>query len=174
MKSSSASSNSLKSIPPPPSSGGRISGFLPFIYLVIDVYILVTLKSMNVDDYPCKCAITSHVKKIINIIIAMIISGLALLVIGLTLAYYYMSSNIMFVLLPIMLGGLFVTGLQIYYSYLLITYVNTLVDTKCECVSSTFKNSIKTYGYFRIVIASLSAFMLLFATAFMTIRSVRK
>lgn len=173
MKSSSASSNSLKSIPPP-SSGGRMPGFLPFLYLVIDVYILVTLKSMNVDDYQCKCAVTSHVKKIINIIIAMIISGLALLVIGIILAYYYMSSNMMFVLLPIMLGGLFITGLQIYYSYLLITYVNTLVNTKCECVSNTFKNSLKTYGYFRIVISSFSALMLLLVSGFIAFRAIRK
>ncbi len=172
MKSSSASS--LKSIPPPPSNGGRVSGILPFIYLVIDVYILVTLKSMNVDDYPCKCAITSHVKKIINIVIAMIISGLALLVIGMILFYYYLSTHNIVLLLPVILGGLFVTGLQIYYSYLLITYVNTLVNNKCDCVSSTFKNSLKTYGYFRIVISSLSALMFLIVFGFMAASAIRK
>ena len=173
MKSSSASSNSLKSIPPP-SGGMSISRFLPIIYLIIDVYILVTLKSMNIDDYPCKCAVTSHVKKIINIIIAMIISGLALFVITMILVYYYMASNMMAVLLPIMLGGLFVTGLQIYYSYLLITYVNTLVNTKCECVSNNFKNGLKVYGYFRIVLSSLSVLMLLAAFMFLSYKAISK
>jgi hypothetical protein len=169
-------SASLKSThtPPPPSGAMSISRILPIIYLIIDVYILVTLKSMNVDNYPCKCAVTSQVKKIINIIIAMIVSGLALLVIDMVLFYYYMSSHNMALLLPVMLGGLFVTGIQIYYSYLLITYVNTLVNTNCECVSSTFKNGLKTYGYFRIITSSLSALMVLFATVFMIYAMVRK
>ena len=169
-------SASLKSThtPPPPSGAMSVSRILPIIYLIIDVYILFTLKSMNVDNYQCKCAVTSHVKKIINIIIAMIISGLALIVISMILFYYYMSSHNMALLLPIMLGGLFVTGLQIYYSYLLITYVNTLVNTNCECVSNTFKNGLKTYGYFRIVISSFSALMVLFAAVFMIYTMARK
>jgi hypothetical protein len=175
MKSKSASSNSLKVTPAPTQPGAmNITRILPLLYLIIDVYILVTLKGMNVDDYPCKCAVTTHVKKIINIIIAMIVSGLALMVLAIILFYYYMSSHNMSLLIPILLGGLFVVGLQIYYSYLLITYSNTLTDTKCECITSNFKTGIKVYGYFRIVLASLSALMLLFASVFAIVSAFRK
>ncbi len=172
MKSSSSSSNSLKT-DQPPKGAMNISRILPLIYLIIDVYILVTLKGMNVDDYPCKCAVTSHVKKIINIIIAMIVSGLALMVLMLIL-FSYMSSNNMGILMIILLGALFVVGLQIYYSYLLITYSNTLTNTKCECVSDNFKTGIKVYGYFRIILASFTALGGLFAIIFMTYNMLRK
>ena len=173
MKYSSRSSNSLKTIPSQ-SGSMNINRILPLLYLIIDIYILVKLKAMNVDNYPCKCAVTMHVKKIINTIIAMIVSGLVLLVIAMILFYYYMFSHNMLLLIPILLGGLSMVGLQIYYSYLLITYSNTLINTKCECISDNFKTSIKVYGYFRIVLSSFLALIMLFFSVFVIPSVFRK
>ena len=175
MKYNSHSSNSLKTTQTQ-SGNMNTSGILPLLYLIMDIYILVKLKGMNVDNYPCKCAVTIHVKKIINTIIAMIVSGLVLLVIAMILFYYYMFSHNMMLLIPILLGGLSMVGLQIYYSYLLITYSNTLIDTKCECISDNFKTSIKVYGYFRIILSSFLALMMLFfsVSVFVIASSFRK
>jgi hypothetical protein len=152
----------------------NITRILPLLYLIIDIYILFRLKGMNVDNYPCKCAVTIHIKKIINIIIAMIVSGLVLLVIGMILFYYYLFSHNMLLLIPLLLGGLFMVGLQIYYAYLLITYSNTLIDTKCECISDNFKTSIKVYGYFRIILLSFFALAMLFSSIFIMSSTFRK
>lgn len=127
---------------------------VPIIMLMIDVYIFHSMQEIKQDNYQCKCAQTSHVSKISQTII--IIIGLQLLtsIITFVLMMGTFIPSIMGLLSLIMIV---VTGMQIYYIYLMITYLSDLKKNNCTCVNTNVTDVLFYYAWTRIALLVMGA-----------------
>lgn len=124
---------------------------LSIIYLFIDVYIYRTSQSMLDSNYQCKCGQTWQIKRLTEIIFSIICIQLGVLIISFVMTLIGNNTALMIVSKLLGLGMIALLGLQIYYIYLMITYVNDLKQNKCLCVDETFTNTLFYYGWFKII-----------------------
>ena len=124
---------------------------LSIIYLFIDVYIYRTSQSMLDTNYQCKCGQTWQIKRLTEIIFSIICIQLGVLIISFVMTLIGNNTALMIVSKLLGLGMIALLGLQIYYIYLMITYVNDLKQNKCLCVDETFTNTLFYYGWFKII-----------------------
>ena len=142
-----------------------VSLILSIIYLFIDIYIYKTSMSMLDTNYACKCGQTWQLKQLTNIIFSII--SLQFGLIGIMLILVLLQSmltapNMTFLKVMMVLMGLIalaLMGLQIYYIYLMITYVDDLKKNKCMCVDKTYTDTLFYYGWFKIVLIVLLIFI---------------
>ena len=126
---------------------------LSIIILIIDVYIFRHVQTIKRDDYQCKCGKTWQVNKISDMIIAIISISLVNLIIQLFLSSY--PGNRMIISLMTLVS--FVSfGIQIYYIYLMISYLNDLKKTNCKCVDTTLVDTMFYYSYGKIALMSIA------------------
>ncbi len=117
------------------------------IILMIDVYIFQSMQEIKQDNYECKCAQTYHVRKISETII--IIIGLQLLISIIT--FILMTGTfIPSVIALLSLSMMVVAGMQIYYIYLMITYLSELKKNNCMCVNKNVTDVLFYYAWARI------------------------
>jgi hypothetical protein len=135
-----------------------LSVILPLIYLFLDLYIYKTSLSMLDSNYQCKCGQTWQLKQLSDVIFTIISLQVSLIVIALILTSLNTISN-MYVLKGLILFvgliGLALMGLQIYYIYLMITYVNDLKKNNCLCVDKTYSDTLFYYGWVKIIFTVL-------------------
>jgi hypothetical protein len=138
-----------------------VSLILSIIYLFIDIYIYRTSMSMLDTNYACKCGQTWQLKQLSNTIFTIISLQLGLIVIMLILTLLQSMltvPNMTFIKVMMLLMGLIalaLMGLQIYYIYLMLTYVNDLKKNKCVCVDKTYTDTLFYYGWFKIILIVL-------------------
>jgi hypothetical protein len=124
------------------------------IILMIDVYIFQSMQEISKDNYECKCAQTYHVSKISQTII--IIIGLQLLISIIT--FILMSGTFIPLIIGLFsLSMLVVTGMQIYYIYLMITYLSDLKKNNCTCVNTNVTDVLFYYAWARVALLVLGA-----------------
>jgi hypothetical protein len=143
----------------------RLPLMIPFIIiLMIDVYIFRQLQDIKKDDYPCKCGQTTHVTNISNTIITLISISLIVLIIQLYLTGIDNKTILMAKISGLI--SLIAFGVQIYYLYIMISYLNKLKDSKCECVDQTLTNTMFYYAYTKIGIMAFSILFLIIIVVF--------
>jgi hypothetical protein len=118
------------------------------IILMIDVYIFQSMQEIAKDNYECKCAQTYHVTKISQTIIIIIGLQLLLSIITFLLMTGTFVQSIMGLLSLLMIV---VTGMQIYYIYLMITYLSDLKKNNCTCVNKNVTDVLFYYAWARIL-----------------------
>jgi len=145
---------------------------LSIIYLFIDVYIYRTSQSMLDSNYQCKCGQTWQIKRLTEIIFTIICIQLGVLIISFVMTLISNNTALMVIskLLGLAMIGLF--GLQIYYIYLMITYINDLKENKCLCVDETFTNTLFYYGWFKIISLVLATLLIIF-TMFVFFKAIK-
>lgn len=117
------------------------------IILMIDVYIFQSMQEIKQDNYQCKCAQTFHVSKISETI--MIIIGLQLLISIIT--FILMSGTFIPLIIGLLsLSMVVIAGMQIYYIYLMITYLRDLKKNNCMCVNKNVTDVLFYYAWARI------------------------
>jgi hypothetical protein len=137
------------------------------IILMIDVYIFQSMQEIKQDNYECKCAQTYHVRKISETII--IIIGLQLLISIIT--FILMTGTfIPSVIALLSLSMMVVAGMQIYYIYLMITYLSELKKNNCMCVNKNVTDVLFYYAWARI--ATLVLGVITFIMAMYMIRNI--
>ena len=138
-----------------------VSLVLSIIYLFIDIYIYRTSMSMLDTNYACKCGQTWQLKQLSNTIFTII--SLQFGLIGIMLILVLLQSmltipNMTFIKIMtvlMVLIGFALIGLQIYYIYLMLTYLNDLKKNKCMCVDKTYTDTLFYYGWFKIALSVL-------------------
>ncbi len=120
---------------------------MAIIILMIDVYIFQSMQEIKQSNYQCKCAQTYHVSKISESIL--IIIGLQLLtsIITFVLMSGTFAPSVIALLSLIMLAA---AGMQIYYIYLMITYLSDLKKNNCTCVNKNLTDVLFYYAWARI------------------------
>ena len=127
------------------------------ICFLIDLYILYNTQEILKPEYTCTCAKTYHVKSISQSI--MIIIGLNFIVLT---SMFLLSSGYNKLFHPLLILLSFVgICVQVYYLYLMITYINELKKNNCECVDPTFVNTVYYYAWTRIALAVAGFIMVL-------------
>ena len=132
------------------------------IILMIDVYIFQSMQEIKQDNYQCKCAQTYHVSKISETIIIIIGLQLLLSIITFILMVETFIPSIMGLLSLLMIV---VTGMQIYYIYLMITYLSDLKKNNCTCVNKNVTDVLFYYAWARVallVIGVITFIMVMF------------
>lgn len=138
-----------------------VSLILSIIYLFLDVYIYRTSMTMLDDNYACKCGQTWQLKQLSNTIFTIIslqfgLIGIMLILTLLQSMLTIPNMNVLKIMMVLMgLIGLALMGLQIYYIYLMITYVNDLKKNKCMCVDKNYTDTLFYYGWFKITLTVL-------------------
>jgi hypothetical protein len=123
------------------------SMIMMIIILMIDVYIFQSMQEIKQDNYQCKCAQTTHVSKISETI--MIIIGLQLLVSIIT--FILMSGTFIPSIIGLLsLSMIVIAGMQIYYIYLMITYLSDLKKNNCTCVNTNVTDVLFYYAWARV------------------------
>jgi hypothetical protein len=130
------------------------------ISLMIDVYIFRSMQDIKKDDYECKCAKTEHVQKISNTIIVIISLQILLSIISLLISSELLNSTLISLTIIPILG---VVGVQIYYLYLMISYLNDLKKHNCTCVNKTVTDVLFYYAWGRVILLVITFIMVLFA-----------
>jgi chromate transport protein ChrA len=120
--------------------------------LMIDVYIFHSMQTIKSDNYECKCAQTSHVSKISQTIIIIIGLQLLMSIISFILMTGTFVPSIMGLVSLIMIV---VTGMQIYYIYLMITYLRDLKKNNCTCVNTNVTDVLFYYAWARVALLVL-------------------
>ena len=142
-----------------------VSLILSIIYLFIDIYIYKTSMSMLDTNYACKCGQTWQLKQLSNTIFTIIslqFGLIGIMLILLLLQSMLTTPNMIFLKVMMVLIGLIalaLMGLQIYYIYLMITYINDLKKNKCICVDKTYTDTLFYYGWFKICLIVLFIFL---------------
>jgi uncharacterized protein YneF (UPF0154 family) len=114
---------------------------------MIDVYIFQNMQTIKADNYECKCAQTYHVTKISQTI--MIIIGLQLLISIIT--FVLMSGTFIPSIMGLLsLSMIVIAGMQIYYIYLMITYLKDLKKNNCTCVNKNITDVLFYYAWARV------------------------
>lgn len=122
------------------------------IILMVDVYIFQSMQEIKQDNYQCKCAQTYHVRKISETI--MIIIGLQLLMA--IIPFILMTGIFTQAMIGLLsLTMLVVSGMQIYYIYLMITYLSELKKNNCVCVNKNVTDVLFYYAWARIAVLVL-------------------
>jgi len=137
------------------------------IILLIDIYIYRNAKEIQQPGYKCQCANTYKINRISSTIITIISLNLFIMLITLlmnTLVKRKPKVMIVLVLFLFIIVALF--ALQIYYIYLMITYVDDLKEHKCECVDKTFVNTVYYYGWGRLIIGLFGAISIILLSLF--------
>lgn len=119
------------------------------VILAIDVYIFLSMQDINKDTYQCKCAQTSHVKKISDAIIVII--GMQLLVSLMTFVVISGKKHPiirLFTILPVLVSLL----VKMYYIYLMFTYLDDLKTNKCMCVDKKVTDTVFYYSWARLLL----------------------
>jgi hypothetical protein len=132
------------------------------IILMIDVYIFQSMQEISKDNYQCKCAQTTHVSKISHTIITII--GLQLLVSIIT--FILMSGTFIPSIIGLLsLSMVVIAGIQIYYIYLMITYLSDLKKNNCTCVNKNVTDVLFYYAWARVaalILAVITFIMFIF------------
>ena len=142
-----------------------VSLILSIIYLFIDIYIYKTSMSMLDTNYACKCGQTWQLKQLSNTIFTIIslqFGLIGIMLILLLLQSMLTTPNMIFLKVMMVLIGLIalaLMGLQIYYIYLMITYINDLKKNKCICVDKNYTDTLFYYGWFKICLIVLFIFL---------------
>jgi hypothetical protein len=121
---------------------------VPLIVLIIDVYIFRHIQDIKKENYQCKCGQTWQINKISDIIISVISIQLVNLIIQL---YLTSQPKISIVISLMALLTLVSFGVQIYYIYLMFSYLNDLKKNDCKCVDKTLVNTLFYYSYFKVI-----------------------
>jgi hypothetical protein len=134
-----------------------IPSITSIISFLIDLYILRNTQEILKPEYKCTCAKTSHVKLISQSI--MIIIGLNFIVLT---SMFLLSSTYHKIFHPLLIFLSFIgICVQVYYIYLMITYVNELKKNNCDCVNPTFVNTVYYYSWTRLILAVGGIIMML-------------
>ena len=104
----------------------------------------------------CKCAQTWQLKELTNIILYVFILQRLILIISFILTFLVNDNLKMIVPKIIKFGMIFLLCMQLYYIYLMETYIKDLKTIKCSCVSETFTETLHYYGWLRIILTIIS------------------
>ena len=149
---------------------------LPVVILVvilfIDYYIFNNVMAMQKEGYQCKCAKTWHLKNISQVIIA----NIAIQLINAIAAFILMSHPSSSKGFMIGLVGIIGLGIQIYYLYLMISYINQLKNTNCACVEDKFTNIMSYYAWAKVyffMVVILAGIMFAVGISMMKMKSLK-
>jgi len=102
---------------------------------------------MQKEGYQCKCAKTWQLKNISQVIIA----NIAIQLVNAITAFFLIGTNqasMAFKMLALV--SVFGFGFQIYYLYLMISYINQLKNTNCSCVDDKFTRVMTYYAWTKV------------------------
>ena len=119
------------------------------------------MRYIRADDFHCSCANTWHTKYIMNLVLTIISAQILLGVLFYILKMY--SDNIYNTVVPMLFLYLMLAGVQIYYAYMLMEYVWTLKETKCECLGKGLENLINIYSWVRMILSSFAVVTIAFS-----------
>lgn len=126
------------------------------IILLIDIYIFRNAKDIQKPGYKCQCGNTYQINRMSTVIITIISLNLFMMIMSLLMGILVnrIPKLMMFAILVLCV---FIASIvfQIYYIYLMITYVDDLKKDKCECVDKTFVDTLYYYGWGRLIIGVL-------------------
>ena len=138
----------------------RLPFLIPLIIiLMIDVYIFRKFQDIKQNDYQCKCGQTWHVNNISNTIVTIISINLLVLILQLYLTGIDNKTQKMAMVSASV--SIVSFSVQIYYLYLMISYLNNLKENKCECVDTTLTTTMFYYSYTRITLMIFGTLLLM-------------
>ena len=142
------------------------------IMLLIDIYIFRHAKEIQKPGYQCQCGNTYQVNRMSTTIITIISLNLFIMIMSLLMSILVNRTPKLMVF-AILVLFVFLASIifQIYYIYLMITYVDDLKKHKCECVDKTFVDTVYYYGWGRLIIGVLGIVSVILLTLLFKKRS---